>query len=341
MASTDSPRVRRFSRRSLLRAAAGASVAAALPLPVVSRADAPRRGTLTVGLIADVHHDVMHDGIDRITTFVDAMTARGADMIFQLGDFCVPDPRNDAFMAAWRRFAGPRYHVIGNHDTDEGHSRDETVAFYGMPANHYSFDSHGLHFVVLDGNDPMPDPPYAGARHVGEAQRAWFADDLAKTKLPTLVFIHQPIDHGKYGATAAARRIIRETNAAAGFDKVVAVFEGHFHLDYMRRIDNVGYFQINSASYVWVGGAHAHQSYDDAIHAQAPALQYTCPYREPLWALLTLDLDRGVLSLEGRQSAWVGPSPQDLGVGPGGWWEVPADVMRPQISNQRFDIQHT
>ncbi|NIP96728.1 MAG: alkaline phosphatase, partial [Akkermansiaceae bacterium] len=48
---------------------------------------------------------------------------------------------------------GPRYHVIGNHDTDGGYQREQTVAWWKMTARYYSFDHAGTHFVVLDGND--------------------------------------------------------------------------------------------------------------------------------------------------------------------------------------------
>lgn len=40
------------------------------------------------------------------------------DLILQLGDFCVPAPRNQPFLDASNRLDGPRFHVFGNHDMD-------------------------------------------------------------------------------------------------------------------------------------------------------------------------------------------------------------------------------
>jgi hypothetical protein len=48
--------------------------------------------------------------------------------------------------------------VLGNHDTDGGFKREETLDYWKSPARYFSRDEHGLHVVVLDGNDPDADP---------------------------------------------------------------------------------------------------------------------------------------------------------------------------------------
>lgn len=121
-------------------------------LPALTRAASG--SVLRFGIITDLHQDIMHDAVERVTAFVDAMIAAKADFIVQLGDFCIPLERNRAFLAAWNRFPGPRRHVLGNHDMDGGMKREEAVAFLGMPSRYYAFDAGGVRFVVLDGNDP-------------------------------------------------------------------------------------------------------------------------------------------------------------------------------------------
>ncbi|MFT6832829.1 MAG: Icc protein, partial [Planctomycetota bacterium] len=152
-----------------------------------------KRATLRFGLIADVHQDVMHDGVERITSFVTAMEGQDVDFVLQLGDFCQPKAANDAFIEAWRRFDGPRYHVIGNHDMDGGFSRDQVVAYYGMPSRYYSFDVQGLHCIVLDGNDPGGSSG-GYARFIAKDQLDWLVEDLKQNPSPTVVFVHQPLD---------------------------------------------------------------------------------------------------------------------------------------------------
>jgi hypothetical protein len=124
------------------------------------------------GVISDVHQDIVPDGVDRIRAFAAEMTEAKADFVIQLGDFCMPKEDNRVFLAAWNTFGGPRRHVLGNHDMDGGYSREQTAAFYGMPARHYTFDGGPFLGIVLDGNDPGGKA--AGyRRHVAADHLAW------------------------------------------------------------------------------------------------------------------------------------------------------------------------
>ena len=68
-------------------------------------------------------------------------------------------------MAANNAYGGPRHHVIGNHDMDGGFKREQTVAWYGMPARYHAFDHGGVRFITLDGNEGVL---YNGAARVEE-----------------------------------------------------------------------------------------------------------------------------------------------------------------------------
>jgi len=70
---------------------------------------------------------------------------------------------------------------------------------------------------------------------------------------------------------------------------------------------------VNSASYQWVGGSFLHDSYSKEIHAKHRWISYTCPYRDPLFATLTVDPESLTIRVEGQKSEWVGPSPAELG----------------------------
>ena len=162
------------------------------------------------GLIADIHPDVMPDGIERVRAFVAALQRAEVDFILQLGDFCWPAPRNRPFLEAWNQFRGPRFHVLGNHD-----------------------------------------------------------------------------------------------------------------------------IQINSASYWWLNNPAARrQTYPPEVHKAYPYLTHVAAYREPLWALVTLDLDRGELVIKGRRTRWVGPDPWARGE-QAPW---PREQLRPWISDRRLKL---
>jgi Icc protein len=332
-----------YNRRSFLGACLATGVATGvhpgivLGCPELKRCQslAPADGRIRVGMIADVHQDVMHDGEERVQKFINDMKHREASLIVNLGDFCVPHPRNDSFLAVWNQFEGARLHVLGNHDMDGGRKREQTVEFYGCPARYYSYDHQGIHFVILDGNDPDGKPGYACS--VNEAQREWLRTDLLQTHQPTVILIHQPIDaYDQHVRTAVeVRKVLAEANQLAGYRKVIAVFCGHAHLDYVKESDGIPHVQINSASYVWVDKRHA--NYPPEIQQAHPSLAATCPYAEPLWAFVSFDCQRGEIVIEGRETTWVGPDPWEVGLAEDSY-QRSRELCRPAISGRTLAI---
>lgn len=269
---------------------------------------------LRFGLIADVHQDVMHDSPRRIGAFVAAMNKAKVDFVCQLGDFCQPHERNRGFLERWNRFEGPRYHVLGNHDMDGGYARKETTAFLGMPGRHYSFDTKGVHVIVLDGNDPGG-KSRGYKRYLSRNQLRWITADLEAVSLPTIVFIHQTLDDDAGVENCEdVRKILEQATTVTGRKKVVACFCGHHHDDQARLINGIHYIRINSASYSWLGSKFKHESYDKEIHEKFPWISHTAPYRDPLWALVEMDSTGGRLIVKGKKTSWVGPTPWELGM---------------------------
>ena len=318
---------RSIDRRRFLGRTLGAAGALAIPLPALARSAA--KGRLRIGMISDVHQDVMHDGIRRLGAFLDAMRGAKPDFIVQLGDFCQPTAANRPFIELWNAYRGPRHHVIGNHDMDGGVKREHTVAWYGMPARHYAFDHGGVRFITLDGNDP------GGTRggynrFIAADQQAWLDHELEATELPVVVLIHQPLDLPGGVVNQGEIRAILEQDRGPDHAGVAAVFAGHCHQDCVNRIGGVAHVQINSSSYVWLPDNARRRVYDEASHDRHPHLDHVAPYRDPLWALVTLDLDAGTLAIQGRASAWVGPDPWERGAPEK---DYPRDRNRPAISS--------
>lgn len=300
-----------ISRRAFLAGSLG--LGATLLWPYAPARAGAKDGAVRFGICADVHKDIMHDADARLKVFTERMTREKVDFIIHLGDFCQPHPRNDGFMAIWRSFDGPRYHVLGNHDMDGGFKRQQTVAYYEMPARYYAFDRGYIRFIVLDGNDKT-DPPQKGyARYIGDAQQRWLREQLAATDKPVVVFSHQGLQTaGGVENCAAIRKILEEANEAAGKRKVLACFNGHHHVDGCRRINEIDYIHINSMAYFWMGSKYTHIRYSDEVDKAHPYIKYTAPYREPVFAIVTLQAD-GRMEIEGTWTDWVGPSPSDVG----------------------------
>jgi calcineurin-like phosphoesterase family protein len=319
------------SRRAFLRnTLAGASVL----LPFPSCSSLTRGGKqLRFGLCADVHHDIMHDAVQRMQSFVGGMRSADVDFIAQLGDFVCPYDYNQPFMDAWNSFEGPRHHVIGNHDMDGGFTREQVVSFYGMPSRYHAFDSDPCRFLVLDGNDKKPDGGQSGySRWIGQEQLEWLEKQLELSDRPVIILSHQSLENEDgVGNGSEVRAILEKANEVLGGQKVLACFSGHHHLDFVRVIHDIPYVQVNSMSYQWVGGDYQRVRYSKEVDESHPWIKYTAPYRDPLWMQVTLEPGLG-LHLQGVQSEWVGPSPQELGAK----IDAVESSVTPQIRTRRF-----
>lgn len=268
---------------------------------------------LTFGIISDLHHlQFGQDEVLRLKGFMDAVIKAKPDFIIQGGDFCRAT-KSDGIMAEWNRFAGPKYHVLGNHDMDYC-DKETIMKFWNMPKPYYSFDTGGFHFVVMDRNflkkedgtlvdynksnwGPLPAPQRSFTE---KSQLDWLREDLAKTELPIVVFMHQPVFLSDFfqeiGNANDILQIFDETNLHTkdkkGNNKVVAVFMGHDHDDRHGERNGVHYFIVNSATYVYTkGGAYF--------------------YKDPLYAFVTLD-SQGKLTIEGRTTTYSKQTPFEV-----------------------------
>ena len=167
----------------------------------------------------------------------------------------MPAPRNQAFLEAWNEFPGRRFHVLGNHDMDRGFTREQTVAFNGMPDRYYAFDVGPVRNLVLDGNEP------GGAatgyrRFIGTEQLAWLEGELTRADRPCLLFVHQPFDADHTGVSRTAARCgqswsRRNGTSPEAWSRCSAVTCTWI---IAREVNGVQHVQINSASYWWLSG---------------------------------------------------------------------------------------
>lgn len=238
-----------YARRTMLRMGVGSA------LYGVASAAIGQGSTcsgITFGVVTDCHYAELDPStnryyrasLEKLRACVQQMNALGVDFLVELGDF--KDQGRDeaqtlnylqAVEAVFREFKGPRYHVLGNHDMDRLSKAQFQAGIEntGIAAEktYYSFDQFGRHFVVLDANFRRDGQPYDHGNFIWteaflpDAELAWLRADLAATRLPVVVFIHQLLD-GDEGApfvrNAAAVRAILETSG-----KVRCVFQGHEH----------------------------------------------------------------------------------------------------------------
>ena len=259
----------RVTRRDFLKAS-GLAVAGSALRPTSARAVEPSEVRLKFGIVTDAHYaDTKPRGrrhyresIAKMRECVERMNREKVAFLVELGDFkdqaAPPDKRSTisylrTIEKVYRGFSGPTYHVIGNHDVDSISKREflEEVANTGVPreSKHYSFDSEGLHFIVLDANYREDGTDYdSGNFHWTKAyvppdELKWLADDLARAKTPSIVFVHQQLaGRGPECVRNAAE--VREVLQGRG--RVLAVFQGHKHSGGYDRAGGIHYYTLKA-----------------------------------------------------------------------------------------------
>ena len=250
------------------------------------------------GVIADLHHGLAPDATARLEAFMAEVARRpGLDFLIQLGDFCHPTDEGKEFVALFDRFAGPHYHVLGNHDMDRGTKADALVT-WGAPQAWYSFNIGPFRFIVLDLNHIRQDDAYLDYEQgnyfkadslnwAGDEQLAWLQDELQQSEAPTIVFSHQPLGNAEPGKLPASQQPIFEV---LRHSPTALCLYGHLHVDRLDTHHGITCLGINSASYHWSGGMH--------------------PYRDPLFAFVELTA-AGRLTIEGRRSEYSTTDPRE------------------------------
>lgn len=313
-----------MNRRNFLQKGALGAGAMLLPQTHISfRADSlfSKHQALNFGIVADVHHGMMPDTHQRLSTFVEQAIAQEVDFIIQLGDFCHKEPKSKAFLETWREFKGDKYHVLGNHDMDLS-SKAEIMDFWEMPEAYYTFDQKGIRFIVLDANFLYQDGKFTDygnsnfyvdhnlRTYIDDTQIAWFGAELAAADMPVIVISHQSLWHYQWGVK---NRLALQRQMEKHSDKVICCLNGHNHIDFHHQQNGIHYVEINSMSYQWIGEHAKAKRHSAAMLAEYKWLDHLAPYQDPLYAFASLD-HKGSLAIKGVRSQWVSPSPDAMGL---------------------------
>lgn len=331
--NTHIPTRRNFIRSSL-QAGIVISVSPAMAMNITHMQQKVR-----VGVITDLHQDIMHDGPLRLQSFLDHMKKQQPDALLQLGDFAYPGDKNKNLIDQFNRAHPLCMHVIGNHDTDDGYTKEQCIQYWGMPSRYYTQMVGGICFIVLDANDKGSTSFKGGyPSYISEEQFNWLQQKLESAlesiKTPIVIVSHQPLA----GTMAVDNAVAIQQLLSKHSDKILLAINGHSHINAALEIGGVHYVHINSASYYWVGGKYKHDSYAKDIIQDHEWIAYTCPYKDALFATLTIDPSTLTVSIEGINSTWVGKSPEELQV------EAPSSPssldsnaeIAPRISNRSF-----
>ena len=308
-----------MDRRAFLKA--GVLAAAGLASERGQGANGPDgRGTGRVKfcVFADHHYrpgafpNSTQEWLDRI---LEHAAAEQCDFIIHCGDFCHNPMKERAFVDHYNDFRIPTYHVIGNHDDDQGTHAD-TLKAYRLDRGYYHFDRNGFRFIVLDtsyerwtdGHFTHKEMHADGEKRpswgwISDEELVWFRKTVMASPHPCVLFSHKSFERG-VGVRAVLDVIAEANHKTPG--AVRMAINGHYHVDHLRLLDNVVYFDVNSSSYMWIGSKNAHSLYPDEYIARQRIGKrcHVLAYNDPLHAIVTLGLD-GFVRIEGMKSSFA------------------------------------
>ncbi len=266
---------RQLGRRAFLKESTLILGALAAGNWTASRLLAAETPALRLGLVTDVHYAdrppgdtrFYRESIGKLQECVDRFNRAKVDSVVELGDLIDAAETAEGEIGHLRRIeqeyarlSCPRHYVLGNHCVWTLTKR-QFLDNCAAEESYYSFDQGGFHFIILDACFRPDGVPY-GARNfkwnrafIPPKEKDWLLADLKKTSHPTIIFIHQRLDvQNNYGVTNAPD--IRKLLEKGG--NVLAVFQGHNHINDYRQIGGVHYCTLAA---VIEGSGPEHNAY--------------------------------------------------------------------------------
>jgi predicted phosphodiesterase len=258
-----------ITRRTFLKS----SIASLAILPLscaLNSSSKTNQRTARFGIVTDCHYAdadaqgtrFYRESLDKLSECVTLMNAERVDFLIELGDFKdqdkPPAEKNtlsylQAAEKVLKRFNGPTYRVLGNHDMDSISKIQflKRVDNTNIDSNrsYYSFDSNGLHFIVLDANYSTDGNDYDHGNfdwtdaNIPSEELDWLKRDLAAAPGAVIVFIHQLLD-GTGSVYVKNAPQVRQILEASG--KVLAVFQGHHHSGSYSNFAGIHYYTLKA-----------------------------------------------------------------------------------------------
>jgi 3',5'-cyclic AMP phosphodiesterase CpdA len=222
------------------------------------------KGQIRIGFYTDVHARQEWETPAALKKAAAAINSKKADLVIAGGDlitdgFQSPELasalRWDTYMKMHQAIRADLYPVLGNHDlvavtpSDGSPAAADPRAIFlartGLERTYYSFDTVGVHFVVLDSIKITGGRyPYEGL--IVPEQIEWLKQDLARISkhTPIIIASHIPILTAFFSATRGgtypapgSRVIVNNLELLELFKdyNVILVLQGHLHVKEMIR----------------------------------------------------------------------------------------------------------
>jgi alkaline phosphatase len=234
---------------------------------------APRR-TLRFGVLTDTHYadrptaGTRHyaDSLQKVDEAIEAFNRAKVDFVIELGDLKDMDAKGtpeltlrylDSIEQRLRRFDGPLYHVLGNHDMD-CITKEEFLAHTSNAGRangraYYSFEAQGVRCIVLDANFNADMTPYSRGNfdwrvaNIPTEQLDWLDGELTRhRRQPTIIFLHQMLDSfSDINKDLCVKNADKAVEIIERHEQVLAVIQGHHHPGHYSFRRGVHYLTLN------------------------------------------------------------------------------------------------
>lgn len=272
-------------------------------------------------VFGDLHYDEMQDGDKRLDELKSKLKEYSPDFCVSLGDFCEPNDRNQLVRSSLEEVRIPIYYVIGNHELD--HQPLEMVnKFLGLSQSYYSFEIQDCKFIVLntcfwskDGEEHA----YLGRNYkeqgaifpiIPTAELEWLKEELKDDK-KHIIFSHHSLvnDFAQRGVSnrKEIQKLLKKHN-------VILCMNGHDHGDAMKLVDEIPYYAVNSASYMWAGSQIASSEELSKKYGHQHGI---LPYKQALHVLV--EIDEKEIRIKGMDSEYASVTPEDIGLSEYRW----------------------
>ncbi|WP_028374752.1 metallophosphoesterase family protein [Leeuwenhoekiella sp. MAR_2009_132] len=268
-----------LSRRNSLKlfALTGTTILA-MPNLLLS-CDSKRDFKIRFGILTDSHYAnrepvgtrFYKDSIPKMREAIATLSTQKLDFLIHLGDFKDQDAGAKTedtlgylkkIEAVFQEFEGANYHALGNHDVDsitkEQFLKKILNTGQQIAQSYYAYTANGMQFIVLDANYDADGTSHHFAEGsdwenatIPKKEVDWFANLLANSDLPTVVFCHHPLyeyykEGSKFHVTNYAE--IQQLMEANG--NVIACFHGHVHAEDLKEINGIHYItQLGMVDY--------------------------------------------------------------------------------------------
>ena len=238
-----------------------------------------------IGLVTDIHHADKDEKIgrqyrqaaDKLAEAVEEFNKEDVDMMITLGDHVDNDMQNYPIIdTVFRKFNGPVYKVLGNHDFIAPYSQERQDSIFsamGVDERYYSLRKRGIRLLMLDGTDvavfshPEGSPAHAEALQtidslkkagsknhrnynggIGGKQMEWLEYQLKRAQANkdiVICFCHMPMLPlgGKYTLFNSPQ----VTKTLSEAPCVKAMITGHHHPGGYGTLDGIHYLSLCGA----------------------------------------------------------------------------------------------